>query len=344
MAALTRRDTLRYLVGVGVASTVRADMSWAQEGAVRFSTRLAKWQTPRTNGRVLIDGVNVYYEEQGQGIPIVLCPGGRQTVEATRPLAAELGRKYRAISWDRPNTQGRSDVAFKGSRDVDMWADQLDVLLARLNARPAYLVGPSMGVRTNVATAVRYPDIVRGLFIFHASGNNTPNYPNLPRQYWGNYVDIADKGGMEAVVATPYWAGVIHRNPGNRALLLKTDPREFSRVMRRWTDAHKPSDVALNITDADLRRHSANGVPTRIIVGCDNAHSRETSERMAGLMPNAEFVDPPGFCEEWVKKRDDSRKWAEEHKEPGEQPYYEVSHLFSLIDDFVTRTEAKAKR
>ena len=137
---------------------------------------------------------------------------------------------------------------------------------------------------------------------------------------------------------------MIHRNPGNRALLLKTDPREFSRVMRRWTDAHKPSDVALNITDADLRRHSANGVPTRIIVGCDNAHSRETSERMAGLMPNAEFIDPPGFCEEWVKKRDDSRKWAEEHKEPGEQPYYEVSHLFSLIDDFVTRTEAKGKR
>jgi len=45
-----------------------------------------------------------------------------------------------------------------------------------------------------------------------------------------------------------------------------------------------------------------------------------------------------------VKKRDDSRKWAAEHEEPGEQPYYEVSHLFSLIDDFVTRTEAKAKR
>jgi hypothetical protein len=43
MATVTRRDTLRYLVGVGVASTLRADMSWAQEGtfarSIRVSTR-----------------------------------------------------------------------------------------------------------------------------------------------------------------------------------------------------------------------------------------------------------------------------------------------------------------
>ena len=48
---------------------------------------------------------------------------------------------------------------------------------------------------------------------------------------------------------------------------------------------------------------------------------------MAALMPeNAEFINSPGFCEEWVKKRDDSRKWAAAREE---EPYYEVSHLFS---------------
>src|SRR5207249_1148354 len=110
-----------------------------------------------------------------------------------------------------------------------------------------------------------------------------------------------------------------------------------------WTNAHKPTDVALLITEADCRRHSANGVPTRIIAGCDDAHDRKTSEQMAALMPNAEFLDPPGFCEEWNKRKAVSIAWAEQHKEGRQQPYYEMPTVPSLIDEFITKTEAKLK-
>jgi pimeloyl-ACP methyl ester carboxylesterase len=294
------------------------------------------------NGFKALSGANVYYEEQGKGVPVVLCPGGRLDAETTRPLASKLADKYRVISWDRSNA-GRSEVVFKGSKDVDLWADQLEELLGRLNAKPAYLVGSSMGVRTNFAATVRYPDIVRGLFIFLASGNNL--WPDLPRRYWADYADVAEKGGMQAVAATPYWAERIQRNPNNRARLLETDPQEFSRVMRRWTRAYKESDVLLNMTEGDLRRHSANGIPTRIIAGCaqDNGHLRVPSERMAALVPNAEFLDPPGFCEEWVKRTAESNAWAKEHNQPNLQPYYEISFLPALIDDFITKTEAKGR-
>ena len=132
---MTRRDALSYLAGVGCATVLRGNMALAQGESARLSTRLAKWQPPRVNGVIPISGVNVYYEEQGQGVPIVLTPGGRQAALVTRPLAAELARKYRVISWDRPNTPGRSDVVFKGSRDVDLWADQLDELLDRKSTR-----------------------------------------------------------------------------------------------------------------------------------------------------------------------------------------------------------------
>jgi pimeloyl-ACP methyl ester carboxylesterase len=119
-------------------------------------SRLANWPAPRVNGFKVIGDVNIYYEEQGPGVPVVLCRGGRLNAESTRPTVAKLAAKYRVISWDRPNT-GRSEVSFKGSKDVDMWADQMMELLGALNAVPAYLVGPSMGVRTNFATAVQYP-------------------------------------------------------------------------------------------------------------------------------------------------------------------------------------------
>ena len=336
---VTRREALRCLAGAGAAMVTASRVDALAQSVP--PSRLANWPAPRVNGFKAIGGVNIYYEEQGQGVPVVLCPGGRLDAESTRPTAAKLAAKYRVISWDRPNT-GRSEVSFKGSKDVDMWADQMVELLGALNAVPAYLVGPSMGVRTNFATAARYPDVVRGLFIYLASGNNL--WPDLPQGYWANHADVADKGGMKAVATTPYWAVLIGRNPRNRDRLLKADPGEFARVMRRWTNAYRQSDVALNMTEGDLRRHRANGVPTRIIAGCadDNGHLRVASEAIAKLLPNAEFLDPPGFCAEWAKLRAESNAWAKQNKLPNLQPYYEISMLPGLIDDFITKTEAKA--
>jgi pimeloyl-ACP methyl ester carboxylesterase len=198
-------------------------------------------------------------------------------------------------------------------------------------------------VRTAFALAVRYPDLVRGLFVFLASGNNL--WPDLPQRYWGAPADLAEKGGMQAVVADPFWAWLIQQNPSNRARLLKTDPQEFIRVMRRWNRAYKQSDVLLAITEADLRSHSANFIPTRIIAGCsqDSGHLREPSERMAALVPNAQFLDPPGFCDEWNRRRGEAGAWAKEHNQPAIEPHFEVSMLPALIEAFITDTEAKTK-
>jgi len=73
---------------------------------------------------VSINGAKVYYEEMGQGVPVVYTPGGRHDIEVVRPLAQKLARKYRVILWERANT-GRSDVVYTGARDVDLWSDQL---------------------------------------------------------------------------------------------------------------------------------------------------------------------------------------------------------------------------
>ena len=226
-----------------------------------------------------------------------------------------------------------------------MWADQMVELLATLNAIPAYFAGPSMGVRTNFAIAVRYPDVVRGLFMYLVSGNNL--WPTLPKDYWASYADTADKGGMKAVAGAPYWTDLLTDTPGNRSKLLEMNAKEFSRIMRRWTDAYKQSDVALMMSEGDLRRHSANGVPTRLIAGCveDNGHNRETSDRVAKFLPNAEYLDLPEFCAEWLKNQAANTEWTKKHNQPGAKwlPYYENSQLPGLIDEFITKTESKAR-
>ena len=92
---------------------------------------------------ILIDGVSIKYEEMGSGAPVTLMPGGRSGMEAVRGLAERLAPHYRVIMHDRRNC-GASDVVIGGEpSEQEIWADDLNELLRRLDAYPAYVGGGS---------------------------------------------------------------------------------------------------------------------------------------------------------------------------------------------------------
>jgi 2-hydroxy-6-oxonona-2,4-dienedioate hydrolase len=338
-APVTRRQALWSLIAAGsVFGTIMTD-DVALGQNTRF-TRLPVWQQPRVKGFKDLSGNRVYYEESGQGVPVVLTAASNYDAESTRGVAEQLATKYRVIAWDRANC-GYSDFVFKGARDVDLWSDQLAELLISLNVTSAFLAGCSGGMRTSFHTALRHPDCVRGLILWDMSGSNL--YHSLSHSYLGQYADLAEKQGMQAVAKTPYWARLIKLNPSNQERLLRMDPREFVRVFRRWQSAYVASDVVLQVSEADCRKLSASGIPARLIAGCDDDHPRAGTEQMAKLIPGADFITPPGFCDEALKRAGEAAAWAKAHNEENLAPSFEHSALPGLIDEFITKTEAKAK-
>ena len=281
-----------------------------------------------------IDGCSIYYEVLGQGLPIVLTPGGQASLETVRVLAEKLASEYRVILWDRANL-GRSEVVFKGAADLDLWSDELAELLHRLDAAPAYLAGASSGSRVSYRTALRYPEVVRGLFLWLVTGGS-PIAERLGQNYYGQFADLAETEGMQAVVESTVlagstsWAQRVEINPANRGRLLAMDPGEFARVLRRWQRFFRADDPVIGITADELRRIS---VPTCLIAGCDESHRRDRSELVAQLIPDVEFLDPPGFCEEWAQV---SRRG------PTGTMFAHIPILPDLIRDFINRTEARA--
>jgi len=257
-----------------------------------------------------IDGTAIAYEIIGsEGPPWVVTPGGRFSKDepGIRELAAALAANgQRVVIWDRPNT-GASDVCFEGASESEMQADKLAGLLRALDLAPAVIVGGSGGARVSLLTAARHPDVTAKLAMLWISGGVYGSML-LGVHYCGESIRVAWRGGMEAVVELPEWAGVLERNPGNRDRFLRLDPREFIATLERWMLVYcpQPGATVAGLTDAEVATLS---VPTLVFRsgGSDPHHTRATSERIAELMPNARLVEPPWGDDEWNQRGDASR-------------------------------------
>jgi pimeloyl-ACP methyl ester carboxylesterase len=252
-----------------------------------------------------VDGVHIAYEVIGRGgQPWAITPGGRFSKDygGVREMAEALAeRGKQVVIWDRPNC-GASDVCFSGSSESAIQADALAGLLRQLGVGPAVIIGGSGGARVSLLTVARHPDIAAGLAMWWISGGPY-GLMSLGVHYCGNSIAAAWRDGMEAVVALPEWQEVIERNPANREHMLQLDRKEFIATLERWMLAYYPSADALipGLADNDAR---AIAVPALVFRSgeSDVHHTRETSERLAALLPTAQLVEPPWGDREWVER------------------------------------------
>jgi pimeloyl-ACP methyl ester carboxylesterase len=252
-----------------------------------------------------VGGHEIAYELIGEGEQTwTLTPGGRFSkdyggVPAMAEALASQGK--RVLIWDRPNC-GASSVAFTGPSESAVQADVLAELVRSLGLGPVVVAGGSGGSRVSLLTVARHPDVASGLAMWWISGG-IYGLMILGCHYCGESIRAAWTGGMEAVVELPEWQEVLERNPSNRRRFLALDPAEFVAAMERWMAAYAPTGDHLIPGIAD---HDVTGVTVPTLVfrsgASDPHHTRETSERLAALVPGAQLVEPPWGDREWVER------------------------------------------
>lgn len=92
------------------------------------------------------DNVELFYDVQGKGKPIVLVHGWSQNRLGFTPQIQELSKNYKVISYDLRG-HGQSERTEKGLT-LDRFAQDLRELLEYINLENVLLVGWSMGVST----------------------------------------------------------------------------------------------------------------------------------------------------------------------------------------------------
>ncbi len=236
-----------------------------------------------------VRGVEINYQVLGERGPwVALQPGGRRGLVGVKSLAEKIAEAgNRVLVYDRRNC-GASAVSFDdGNSENEVWASDLHELLLQLDALPAFIGGSSSGCRLALLAALRHPADLRGLLLWRVTGGAYAAQ-RLVQNYYTQFIEAAERGGMEAVCRTEHFAEVIANNPANRERLRSVGVERFIAVMKAWRRSFNEGaeHPVIGVSPAQLRSLT---VPACIIPGNDRVHPRGPGQAAHRLMPNAEY-------------------------------------------------------
>jgi pimeloyl-ACP methyl ester carboxylesterase len=129
-----------------------------------------------TTRDVTLNGMNLVFEDEGSGDPMVFFHGSMGSAGYWDALVPLLLANYRCVRLEFPG-HGRSDRSPAAAYGID---DQVDVAIQFLKAvtGPCIAVGASAGAGTAFGVAARRPDLIEGIYSDDA-------YPGI---YTGSWV------------------------------------------------------------------------------------------------------------------------------------------------------------
>ncbi|UCD70182.1 MAG: alpha/beta hydrolase [Betaproteobacteria bacterium] len=175
------------------------------------------------------DGVELYYEDTGSGIPIVFAHEFAGDFRSWEPQVRHFSRRYRCITY---NARGYppSEVPPDGSSYSQQRArDDILCVLDGLNIERAHIVGLSMGAFATLHFGIAYSHRALSLVVAGCGyGAHPDQYETFQKESKALAETIRDKG-MEYVAAT-------YGHGPTRLQLRDKDPRGFEDFIRFFSE------------------------------------------------------------------------------------------------------------
>lgn len=131
---------------------------------------------PRGN-YAAVNGLEMYYEVHGTGLPLVVLHGAYMTIETMGEIVPSLAQSRQVIAVELQGHGYTADIDRPLS--YEEMADDVAALLAEIGIEKADVFGYSMGGAAALQIAVRHPEVVRKLIVASASYTSDGMYPEL---------------------------------------------------------------------------------------------------------------------------------------------------------------------
>jgi pimeloyl-ACP methyl ester carboxylesterase len=197
--------------------------------------------------KIHLNGMDLYYEEAGSGIPVLFLHEFAGDWRSWEPQVRFFSSRYRAITFSArgylPSDVPDSPEAYS----QDMQIEDLKGLLDVLRIDRAHICGLSMGSYTALFFGLKYPDRVRSLTIAgsgYGSGKNRQEF----HQRVAEMANQMLKGGMKSV-SQSYTQGP------TRVQLQNKNPRAWEEFRRQFEE-HSAKGSAFTFLGVQGKRPS----------------------------------------------------------------------------------------
>lgn len=237
-----------------------------------------------------IRGVDIVYEILGDSGPwVTVTPGGRRGMNAERPLATMIADAgFRVLIHDRRNV-GASGIAFPGTNESHEQAEDLNALLHSLGIGPAYIAGSSSGARMSMLLAQHRPRAVKAMLLWRVTGGDFAAR-RLAYNYYEQYMEAVDQGGIDAVLATEHFAAMAEANPVNGETLRQMGAAAFKGAMERWLSGFR-ADCGYPVAGISPENMRKVEVPAIVIPGNDKIHPPAAAQAAHRFLPNSVYQE-----------------------------------------------------
>ncbi len=148
-----------------------------------------------------VNGIRLYYEENGTGTPILCIHGAGSSALVWAAAVEKLARVGRVIAYDRRGCSRSERPEPYERTSVAEHADDAAALLDAMAAAPALVIGRSYGGTVATDLALRYPDRVRALVLLEpdASRDLAPAAAEWVDSVVDRLRQVAARDGVDAV-------------------------------------------------------------------------------------------------------------------------------------------------
>ena len=198
---------------------------------------------------VQVNGLRMYYESHGEGIPVILLHGGFETCRMWTQVTSALSKNYRVITPDSRG-HGRTDPSVEPVTYLLMMEDFIQFIQV-LGLDKPFVAGYSDGGQIAKHMAINYPGLARGYMIGGIFNSMTAEWRGLMQGMLGfegpGMVDNERVAQQSPGVVQDLQEkhGVFHGQDYWKIMLLQSSQRWWSPAELTQADFAKITDPTL---------------------------------------------------------------------------------------------------